>query len=430
MKTIRMFLILFLVGTTIAGAQEITEKEAKKAARSEYSRWSIGANFGVPFTYGDMSSFAESKTYLGAIGGLQATYQLSPTFGLSLIGEYGANKAGNKAWEHNFVLSPDGSIVPFYLATPGSGNMKFSDLYVQERHFVAGLHLDVNLFNLFAGQRYNPGRFTIIASPGIYAQKFSPTVHQLSNGEQFAAKLPNDIGLGLGGNLTFRYRASRVVDFQLKTNMQWVTNQNFDGIINTAEREMNSYRYTWMASTMVGVVFKLGGKKKKENLIWSTNRYTMPVQQSAPAEPAPKATPAPAPSAAAPAPAPVYETIVVPELPAIHFPRDVYAIDKTKYKAELDNILSVLNEYKELAFTIQGFADHSGSTSVNDKISRQRAEALRDYLIESGISSNRIKEVKGYGIDKSFSGKEAFSIKARRAVVITLEKDIKRLVRP
>ena len=42
---------------------------------------------------------------------------------------------------------------------------------------------------------------------------------------------------------------------------------------------------------------------------------------------------------------------------------------------------------------------------------------MRDYLIGKGIKADRIRTVKGLGIDKNLSG-DAYSIKARRVEIV------------
>ena len=51
-------------------------------------------------------------------------------------------------------------------------------------------------------------------------------------------------------------------------------------------------------------------------------------------------------------------------------------------------------------------------------MTQQRAEAMRDYLIGKGIKADRIRTVKGLGIDKNLSGDDAYSIKARRVEIV------------
>jgi OOP family OmpA-OmpF porin len=45
---------------------------------------------------------------------------------------------------------------------------------------------------------------------------------------------------------------------------------------------------------------------------------------------------------------------------------------------------------------IQGHTDSRGSLALNERLSQQRAEAVRDYLIGQGIAAERLT-ARGYG---------------------------------
>jgi outer membrane protein OmpA-like peptidoglycan-associated protein len=45
------------------------------------------------------------------------------------------------------------------------------------------------------------------------------------------------------------------------------------------------------------------------------------------------------------------------------------------------------------SFVVEGYTDSTGSTTLNNTLSQQRAQAVRDYLISHGIDGNRIQAV-------------------------------------
>lgn len=59
-------------------------------------------------------------------------------------------------------------------------------------------------------------------------------------------------------------------------------------------------------------------------------------------------------------------------------------------------ITSILKEYPESKFSIEGHTDSVGSDVLNQKLSEDRAAAVKNYLVENGISSNRLTSA-GYG---------------------------------
>lgn len=63
---------------------------------------------------------------------------------------------------------------------------------------------------------------------------------------------------------------------------------------------------------------------------------------------------------------------------------------------QLNNIAAILAYYKETQIVIAGFTDRTGTTESNLKLSRDRANTIKDYLLKSGIEASRISTI-GYG---------------------------------
>lgn len=62
----------------------------------------------------------------------------------------------------------------------------------------------------------------------------------------------------------------------------------------------------------------------------------------------------------------------------------------------LAKLYRFLIEYPERKILIEGFTDSVGPENVNKKLSEQRAQAVKQVLVESGIAPNRIM-TRGYG---------------------------------
>ena len=71
---------------------------------------------------------------------------------------------------------------------------------------------------------------------------------------------------------------------------------------------------------------------------------------------------------------------------------------KPDHKAKLDNIVTKLNADAALRAQLGGAADLTGDAKFNEKLSLQRAENARDYLVDKGIDATRL-EVQSYGAD-------------------------------
>ncbi|THF49458.1 OmpA family protein [Flavobacterium supellecticarium] len=65
----------------------------------------------------------------------------------------------------------------------------------------------------------------------------------------------------------------------------------------------------------------------------------------------------------------------------------------------LQSITAILKEYPNSRFSIEGHTDSDGKDAFNQKLSEDRAKAVKDYLIENGIDSDRLSSI-GYGESK------------------------------
>jgi len=66
---------------------------------------------------------------------------------------------------------------------------------------------------------------------------------------------------------------------------------------------------------------------------------------------------------------------------------------------ELDKDVQSLKENSNINVRMAGYTSATGTEEVNQKLSEQRANAVRDYLIEKGIAPERITVI-GYGRTK------------------------------
>lgn len=64
--------------------------------------------------------------------------------------------------------------------------------------------------------------------------------------------------------------------------------------------------------------------------------------------------------------------------------------------SELNKLVDLFKQFPKLQIEINGHSDNQGSRDYNLKLSTQRAEAVYDYLLNSGISSAQVS-FKGYG---------------------------------
>ena len=77
-----------------------------------------------------------------------------------------------------------------------------------------------------------------------------------------------------------------------------------------------------------------------------------------------------------------------------------FDVNKATLKPEsmgaINEIYSIMEKNPVLKFSVEGHTDSAGDNDFNQKLSEQRAEAVKDKLIEMGISPDRLTS-KGFG---------------------------------
>jgi outer membrane protein OmpA-like peptidoglycan-associated protein len=78
----------------------------------------------------------------------------------------------------------------------------------------------------------------------------------------------------------------------------------------------------------------------------------------------------------------------------------LFDYDKAMLKPEAEQALKkvavVLSQFPESHVTVEGFTDSKGTQSRNLELSRERAEAVKNWLVKNGIAGANIA-TKGYG---------------------------------
>ncbi len=105
----------------------------------------------------------------------------------------------------------------------------------------------------------------------------------------------------------------------------------------------------------------------------------------------------------------------------VHFGFDDAAV-RQQDEAALERFAQVAsNYYKGSTITIEGFADPAGSAAYNLRLSRERADAVRDFLVSKGLDGASLRTV-GYGktrlVKPGAKGDEAGAELNRRVVFV------------
>jgi len=87
---------------------------------------------------------------------------------------------------------------------------------------------------------------------------------------------------------------------------------------------------------------------------------------------------------------------------------------------ELEHLVEFLNENKKSKIELQGHTDNQGDYDLNLKLSKERAETIKNVLVDLGIAANRIK-TRGFGGTKPIANNsEETTRKLNRRVELVL----------
>ena len=125
--------------------------------------------------------------------------------------------------------------------------------------------------------------------------------------------------------------------------------------------------------------------------------------------PAPASVPAPVPSPkTTPTPAPVVApAFVAPRKPsiiekAVRLEGANFATGSSKLlkaaDSKLNEVVNAAREYPDVQLDVTGYTDNVGNAQKNLKLSEERANAVKAYLVKNGVASERI-HTKGAGAD-------------------------------
>ena len=84
------------------------------------------------------------------------------------------------------------------------------------------------------------------------------------------------------------------------------------------------------------------------------------------------------------------------------------AVLKSGGYSEIDRVVPVLQKYNHTAIQVEGHTDQTGSEAYNQKLSEQRAETVKNALIQRGIDARRIRTV-GFGESQPISSDNAMN---------------------
>ncbi|QDM41788.1 peptidoglycan-associated lipoprotein Pal [Altererythrobacter sp. TH136] len=104
----------------------------------------------------------------------------------------------------------------------------------------------------------------------------------------------------------------------------------------------------------------------------------------------------------------------------IYFDTDQYNVDSAD-AAALQTQAAYLNQYPQLAITVEGHADERGTREYNLALGERRANAAKNYLVSLGVAASRINTV-SYGKERpvALGSDDASWAQNRRAVSVVV----------
>ena len=372
--------------------------EAREDGKTGQQGWYIGVEGGMPFGFSTFSSFGHDKTRLGWAAGLYGGYRFNSIFSAELSAKYGEMNlsAQDCCVERNYWLGSDGML--YKAGVLGMDSWEYANLKSHVRMGRYGARVNVNLLGLFH-QTAN-SRWDLAVSPHIYAVTTKADIHTIAD-EAKVMKGSTNWHLGYGADLQVGYQLTSCLKLGIYSGLTRLTGERMDGM----PEHLHKNNFVWESGIRLGISFTKA--KKRKMMETSTipqpevqQLLTTPEENTQQQETATKADKAETKVAEQD----ITETPEV-KFPVIYFDFNSIAINPDE-QSKLNEILHILKENPDMKVTVTGWCDTRGSVAVNRRISRQRAETLKDWLVKKGIAASRISAA-GKGSDGSREAQKA-----------------------
>ena len=370
--------------------------EASDSNLPDSKGWYLGVDGGLPFGLSTFSSFGHDKTHLGWATGIYGGYRFNPIFSAELSARYGEVNlsAQDCCVERNYWLGSDGML--YKASVLGMDSWEYSQLKSHVRMGWYGARVHVNLLGLLRNTAHS--RWTVAVSPHLYAVNTCADIQTQADHAE-VMKGSTRWHLGYGASLQAGYQLTSNLNLGIYSGLTRLSGERMDGM----PEHLHKNNFVWESGIRLGISFS----KKKNKIVETPSVPQAEVLHQdtilsenvnlKEKETVDKA-----------------ETKIVEQdikepvkvtFPVIYFSFNRITIRPSEV-SKLKSILHILKENPEMKVTVTGWCDTRGSVAVNRRISRQRAQALKTWLVKRGIAASRISVV-GKGSDASRTAPKA-----------------------
>ena len=383
--------------------------EVKEDGKTISQGWYVGIEGGMPFGFSTFSSFGHDKTHLGWAAGLYGGYRFNSIFSAELSAKYGEMNlsAQDCCVERNYWLGSDGML--YNAGVLGMDSWEYANLKSHVRMGQYGARVNINLLGLF--HQTADSRWDLAVSPHIYAVTTKADIRTIADDAK-VMKGSTNWHLGYGADLQVGYQLTSCLKLGIYSGLTRLTGERMDGM----PEHLHKNNFIWESGIRLGISF---AKAKKKNVAVETTpikelevpttepevqqQVTTPKETTIQQETAEKAATR------------VGEQEVVGQ-PKATFPVVYFAFNsigiKQSEQSKLNGILRTLKENPKMKVTVTGWCDTKGSVAVNKRISRQRAETVKTWLVKNGIEASRITAI-GNGSDDTQDADKARRVETK-----------------